>query len=70
MAKYLSLGNVLYDSTIAVDGTFYGEYLGGQGFHAMVGIRLWPTDVGMVTRAGMNTWSVKFSAYPVEWMLT
>ena len=52
MSRYLSLGNVLYDSTIAVDGTFYGEYLGGQGFHAMAGIRLWTGDVGMVTRAG------------------
>ena len=52
MAKYLSLGDVLYDSTITVDGEFYGEYLGGQGFHALAGIRLWTEDVALVTRAG------------------
>ena len=52
MSKYLSLGSVLYDSTITVDGEYYGEYLGGQGFHALAGMRLWSKDVGLVTRAG------------------
>jgi sugar/nucleoside kinase (ribokinase family) len=54
MAKYLSLGNVFYDSTISVDGEYYGEYLGGEGFHALAGIRLWTKDVGFVTRAGTD----------------
>ena len=52
MAKYLACGNVLFDTVQAIDGTEFGEHMGGQAMYATSGVRVWSKDVKMVANVG------------------
>lgn len=52
MAKYLTCGNILFDSVQSVDGKSFGEHMGGQAMYATSGVRVWSKDVKMVANVG------------------
>ena len=57
MAKYLTCGNSLYDSTATIAGQEFGEHIGGQAVYGTAGVRTWTKSVkkSIATSASATT---------------
>jgi len=58
--KYLIAGRITRDYIIFPDGYFTEDVLGGNALYAGVGLRLWDSNIGLVSKVGED--------YPQAWL--
>lgn len=54
MVDYVVVGNIIIDDIVLHDGTVRMNTLGGAGTHALMGLRLWSSEVGFIAGVGTD----------------
>jgi sugar/nucleoside kinase (ribokinase family) len=54
MVDYVVVGNIIIDDIVLHDGRVRMNTLGGAGIHALMGLRVWSSEVGFIAGAGLD----------------
>lgn len=67
--SYISIGNIIIDDIVLPDGVTHMGVLGGGGTHAIVGMRIWSQEVGLVAAVGpdfLQASADKLASYRID----